>query len=121
MPIFYVLLGLIVFGVLVFIIRHTTVRYRFDEESVKMSYGFSKNAIQMDVKNIRRIYDVGWDNIPNFTAQLGSPGRDYTGLVFEMKDGSKYLIHIENCGKLLQGIETANPNISFHISPTFNH
>ncbi|SDJ58085.1 hypothetical protein [Salimicrobium halophilum] len=117
--ILYLLVGCALLGIIILISRLITVRYRFQGKTLEFSYGFSRNAVQMNVENIHQIYDIDWGRIPDYTAQMGTPGRDYSGLIFEMKDGRNYLIHMQNCRKLLERIESKNPAISFDVSSTF--
>ncbi|WP_347861886.1 hypothetical protein U0355_01350 [Salimicrobium sp. PL1-032A] len=119
MAIIYLLAGSILLGILLLIIRLVTVSYRLQGETLEWSYGFSRKALRMNVEEIDCIYDADWGSLPDYTAQLGTPGRDYSGLIFDMEDGRTYLIHIRNCRKLLEKLESKNPDISFEISPAF--
>ncbi|MYL53934.1 hypothetical protein GLW08_11355 [Pontibacillus yanchengensis] len=119
MYILYGLLFLIPF-ILVFVIGNfISVSYKIKDSQLIFSQYFGVNTNYLLIQNIKEIYEVDWGNVPKNAIQIGNPGRYYSGLVFVMNSGQQYLVHIGNCGKLLDKLKTTNPDIRMNISKTF--
>ncbi|MCA1012461.1 hypothetical protein [Halobacillus halophilus] len=119
MIIVYMLLFFLVFALIFVIGNFITVNYKITDSELKLSRVFGWDTTLLPIQEINSIYDVDWGHIPKGAIQIGTPGRTYSGLVFKMKTGRKYLVHIRNCGKLVGKLKTENPTIEIDISREF--
>ncbi|MFZ0476142.1 MAG: hypothetical protein WAM18_11795 [Halobacillus sp.] len=119
MFIVYMLLFFLVFALLFVIGNLVTVNYKMTDSELKLSRVFGWDTTRLPIQEIDSIYEVDWGHIPKGAIQIGTPDRSYSGLVFKMKNGRKYLVHIRNCGKLLDKLKNENPTIEMDISREF--
>ncbi|MGP4076701.1 hypothetical protein [Halobacillus sp. K22] len=119
MIIVYMLLLFLVFALLFVIGNLIAVNYKISNSELMLTRVFGRETTRLPIQEIDTIYDAQWGQFPKEAIQIGTVDRRYSGLVFKMNSGRKYLVHIRNCGKLLGKLKAENPTIKMDISREF--
>ncbi|KGX85881.1 hypothetical protein [Pontibacillus litoralis] len=99
------------FSLLVFtfvLIQRMKVSCVIEDGQLIITQGFSKNAIYIQINEIKSISEASWGRTPSDAQQIGSPSFRNNALVLELKDGNVLVVHLEHNAKLLHDLEMKN-------------